>query len=86
MQTFRCTDHAEIRCRQRGIRSSDIALFMQYADKEFPARAGCVRLACSKRVRQDMVRRGCPPQTVDRVVRLTAITNEAVIVTVYHDR
>jgi len=65
--------HAEIRLRQRGVRTTALALLLEWHDEVLFAGGGRVSAFLSKSGAEGLLSEGYPPATVDAARRLSLI-------------
>lgn len=69
------TKHAQIRCRQRGVRNTVVQLVLKYSDIELPSYAGCKRLQLSHWASDCMLAEGIRVVEVDAAKKLALIVD-----------
>jgi hypothetical protein len=71
------TRHAEIRCRQRGVRYAVVHTVLKYSDIETPSHSGCKRLQLSHKAIDSMLAEGMSVAQADAAKKLALIVDEA---------
>lgn len=80
---FRHTRHSSQRVQQRGVPSTDLAVFLDYADMIEQAGGGCEEWMLSRKVLGRLKAEGFPPQQIERLSRIKAIIAGGTLVTIY---
>lgn len=74
--TKNLTKHAEIRCRQRGVRYAVVQTVLKYSDIEMPSYAGCKRLQLSRKAIDSMLAEGMSVAEADAAKKLALIVDK----------
>jgi len=83
---YALTEHAEVRCQQRGVTRALLRTVLEQADKWVAVGNGVQAGRVSRRRAGKLCGKQIPPQIAERVPKIRVLAKGNTIITVMHDR